>query len=84
MWSIFHNTNANKTEDILFRDVCSVISKTDTELRMTVKKKISRIENSILNIPDLSPFDLFVVQVINTHIYKDLSNEPTFWVHICE
>ena len=69
MWSIFHETNENNTEDILFKDVCSAISKTDTELRTTVKKRTARIENLIQNIPDLSPFDLFVVQVINTHTY---------------
>ena len=70
MWSIFHETNANNTEDILFKDVCSAISKTDTELRPTVEKRTVRIDNLIQNIPDLSPFDLFVVQVINTYTEK--------------
>ena len=72
MWNIFHETDANKTEDILFKDVCAAISKTDTKLYTIMKRKIGRIENSIENIPDLSPFDLFVVQVnslITFHLF---------------
>ena len=65
IWDNCHETNANNSEDLLFKDVCAMISKTDTELRPVMMRKIGRIENSIENIPDLSPFDLFVVQVNN-------------------